>query len=108
MCAELLAQLSSAEGVSAEFRKKMAWKAYQHTASYDAQVCVCVFYDAVKGCAASVLKPYRAVLCGVQVAEWLWGQVGGGEPAPAMSVPMQLSQGLRCGWAIAGGYSSGF
>jgi hypothetical protein len=36
--AELLSQLSSAEGVSQEFRKKMAWKAYQHTASYDAQV----------------------------------------------------------------------
>lgn len=37
---ELLAQLSSgAGGVSEEFRKKMAWKAYQHTASYDAQVC---------------------------------------------------------------------
>lgn len=36
------------------------------------------------------------MLCvGVQVAEWLWGQVGGGEPAPALSVPMQLSQGLR-------------
>lgn len=64
---ELLAQLSSG-GVSQDFRKKMAWKAYQHTASYDAQV-----------------------------AEWLWGQVGGGEPAPALSVPMQLSQGLRYG-----------
>lgn len=35
---ELLSQLSGG-GVSAEFRKKMAWKAYQHTASYDAQVC---------------------------------------------------------------------
>jgi hypothetical protein len=34
---ELLSQLSGG-GVSAEFRKKMAWKAYQHTASYDAQV----------------------------------------------------------------------
>jgi len=35
--AELLAQLQAGE-VSAEFKKKMAWKAYQHTASYDAQV----------------------------------------------------------------------
>jgi phosphoribosylaminoimidazolecarboxamide formyltransferase/IMP cyclohydrolase len=33
----------------------------------------------------------------VQVAEWLWGQVGGGEPAPEMSVPMHLAQGLRYG-----------
>jgi hypothetical protein len=41
-------------------------------------------------CASCVLC--RAVL---QVAEWLWGQVGGGEPAPALSVPMKLSQGLR-------------
>lgn len=35
---ELLAQLNSEGGVSQDFRKKMAWKAYQHTASYDAQV----------------------------------------------------------------------
>lgn len=35
--AELLTQLQAGE-VSAEFKKKMAWKAYQHTASYDAQV----------------------------------------------------------------------
>lgn len=34
---ELLNQLSGGE-VSADFRKRMAWKAYQHTASYDAQV----------------------------------------------------------------------
>jgi phosphoribosylaminoimidazolecarboxamide formyltransferase/IMP cyclohydrolase len=31
------------------------------------------------------------------VAEWLWGQVGGGAPAPALSVPMTLSQTLRYG-----------
>lgn len=65
--AELLTQLTAGE-VSEDFRKKMAWKAYQHTASYDSQV-----------------------------AEWLWGQVGGGEPAPEMSVPMKLAQGLRYG-----------
>lgn len=44
----LLEQLSSgaaADGLA--FRKRMAWKAFQHTASYDATV-----------------------------AEWLWGQVG--------------------------------
>lgn len=67
---ELLAKL--APGASAEdalaFRKKLAWKAYQHCASYDAQV-----------------------------AEWLWAQVGDGSPPPAMSVPMTLSQGLRYG-----------
>ncbi|GBF96566.1 hypothetical protein Rsub_09149 [Raphidocelis subcapitata] len=57
---------SPAEGLA--FRKRLAWKAYQHTASYDSQV-----------------------------AEWLWGQVGAGEPAPAMSVPMTLTQGLRYG-----------
>lgn len=65
--AELLTQLTAGE-VSEDFRKRMAWKAYQHTASYDSQV-----------------------------AEWLWGQVGGGEPAPEMSVPMKLAQGLRYG-----------
>jgi hypothetical protein len=41
------------------------------------------------------------VLCllrrNLQVAEWLWGQVGGAEPAPEMSVPMKLAQGLRYG-----------
>lgn len=48
-------------------RKRLAWKAFQHTASYDATV-----------------------------AEWMWGQVGEG-PAPEMAVPMVLSQGLRYG-----------
>ncbi len=38
-----------------------------------------------------------SILCRPQVAEWLWTQVGGGEPAPAMSVPMTLAQGLRYG-----------
>lgn len=52
----------------ADLRRKLAWKAFQHCASYDSQV-----------------------------AEWMWGQVGGGEPAPERSVPMQLAQGLRYG-----------
>ncbi len=46
----------------------------QHTASYDAQV-----------------------------SEWLWGKVGSG-PAPEISVPMKLAEGLR--WvavAVRGG-----
>ena len=32
-----------------------------------------------------------------QVSEWLWNQIGGGEPAPAITVPMTLAQGLRYG-----------
>ncbi len=46
-------------------------------------VCVCV---CLQHCSA-----YDA-----QVSEWLWGQVGSG-PAPAMTVPMTLSAGLRYG-----------
>lgn len=48
-------------------RKHLAWKAFQHTATYDAMV-----------------------------SEWMWTQVGNG-PAPEMSVPMKLAQGLRYG-----------
>ena len=58
--------MPAAQGLA--FRQKLAWKAFQHCASYDSQV-----------------------------AEWLWGQVGGGAPAPALSVPMTLAQGLRYG-----------
>jgi phosphoribosylaminoimidazolecarboxamide formyltransferase/IMP cyclohydrolase len=43
----------------------------------------------------SLLNPNRKTK--LQVAEWLWGQVGGGEPAPEMSLPMKLAQGLRYG-----------
>lgn len=64
---EVLEKLQSGEG-GLDFRKKLAWKAYQHTASYDSQV-----------------------------AEWLWSQVGGGAPPPEMSVAMKLEQGLRYG-----------
>lgn len=74
---ELLAKMQlAAEGEAAgavgskeyaDLRKKLAWKAFQHCSSYDAQV-----------------------------AEWLWGQVGSG-PAPMMTVPLQLAQGLRYG-----------
>mmetsp|Transcript_1941 Transcript_1941/g.3327 ORF Transcript_1941/g.3327 Transcript_1941/m.3327 type:complete len:612 (+) Transcript_1941:57-1892(+) len=54
----------------AKLRKRLAWKAYQHTASYDSQV-----------------------------AEWLWnaGGVGEGEFPPEMSVPMTLSSVCRYG-----------
>lgn len=64
---EQLGNPSNAEEALAT-RKRMAWKAFQHTASYDATV-----------------------------AEWMWGQVGGGAPAPELAVPMVLSQGLRYG-----------
>jgi phosphoribosylaminoimidazolecarboxamide formyltransferase / IMP cyclohydrolase len=32
-----------------------------------------------------------------QVSEWLWNQVGGGSPAPGMTVPLSLSASLRYG-----------
>lgn len=60
---ELLAQLSSAEGVSQEFRKKMAWKAYQHTASYDAQVCP------GKDLVRSV---FESMYCAALATSWRW------------------------------------
>ncbi len=56
------------EEAVAELRRKLAWKAFQHCASYDSQV-----------------------------AEWMWSHVGGNEPAPERSVPMKLAQGLRYG-----------
>ena len=56
---ELLAQLSSADGVSQDFRKKMAWKAYQHTASYDAQVGVNAFLAHQQACLVCALVPWH-------------------------------------------------
>jgi phosphoribosylaminoimidazolecarboxamide formyltransferase/IMP cyclohydrolase len=76
----LAAEQKSGEGArsasGAALRKKLAWKAYQHTASYDAQV-----------------------------SEWLWAQGagGGGEdgspdsPPPALTVPLRLALPLRYG-----------
>jgi len=66
---ELLIKLAAgADGKeAAEFRKHLAWKAFQHCSSYDAQV-----------------------------SEWLWQQVGSG-PAPMMTVPLQLGATLRYG-----------
>ncbi|GMH45654.1 hypothetical protein BSKO_13611 [Bryopsis sp. KO-2023] len=49
------------------FRKKMAWKAFQHCATYDSQV-----------------------------SEYLWSEVGEGLP-PAFSVPVTVAQSLRYG-----------
>ncbi|GIL66614.1 hypothetical protein Vafri_20102 [Volvox africanus] len=66
---ELLEKLRQGAGSAdfAEFKKKLAWKAFQHCSSYDAQV-----------------------------SEWLWSQVGSG-PAPQITVPLQLAQTLRYG-----------
>lgn len=71
--APLVEHLKSAGGDpnaagGADLRKKLAWKAFQHCASYDSVV-----------------------------AEYLWDQIGEGEPAPELSVPMTLTAGLRYG-----------
>lgn len=61
--------LSSADSAKQnDLRKYLAWKAFQHTASYDAIV-----------------------------SEWLWQQNGDGTHAPEMCVPMKLSNSLRYG-----------
>lgn len=81
---EILARLSSSSEASSSgnsaadeaFRAKLAWKAFSHTGSYDAQV-----------------------------AEWLWNAVGDKAeddsdkvaPPPELVVPMRLSQTLRYG-----------
>ena len=65
--ASILEQLR-AGGMSAEARRRLAWKAFQHVASYDSQV-----------------------------AEWLWAQDHAGEFAPELSIPIALAQGLRYG-----------
>ncbi|KAL6766207.1 hypothetical protein ACKKBG_A35105 [Auxenochlorella protothecoides x Auxenochlorella symbiontica] len=51
----------------AALRRHLAWKAFQHTATYDATV-----------------------------AEWFWGEIGSG-PAPERCVPMKLGATLRYG-----------
>lgn len=63
----LLRALGAGGDGAAAFRRTSAWKAFQHCASYDAQV-----------------------------AEWMWDRVGDG-PAPELCVPMRLSAGLRYG-----------
>ena len=51
-----------------KFKKMLAWKAFQHCASYDSVV-----------------------------SEYLWSQIGEGAPAPELSVPMTLTAALRYG-----------
>lgn len=54
---------------SQEFRRKLAWKAFQHVASYDSAV-----------------------------SEWLWKQSSGGDKfPPSMTVPLSLESTLRYG-----------
>ncbi|MCC7364368.1 MAG: bifunctional phosphoribosylaminoimidazolecarboxamide formyltransferase/IMP cyclohydrolase [Dehalococcoidia bacterium] len=63
----VLEQLASG-GVTREERRRLAWKAFAHVAAYDSAV-----------------------------SEWLWGQVHPGEMPAAITVPMELAQGLRYG-----------
>jgi phosphoribosylaminoimidazolecarboxamide formyltransferase/IMP cyclohydrolase len=55
-------------GVKAGRKRELAWKAFAHTAKYDSQV-----------------------------SEWLWEQVEPGTMRPSLTVPMEISQGLRYG-----------
>ena len=55
-------------GVDEAMRRKLAWKAFQHVASYDSAV-----------------------------SEWLWAQDNAEAPPPALTIPLQLSQELRYG-----------
>ncbi|KAK4438402.1 Bifunctional purine biosynthesis protein PurH [Sesamum alatum] len=51
-----------------QFRKRLAWKAFQHVASYDSAV-----------------------------SEWLWKQTGGDKFPPGLTVPLSLKSSLRYG-----------
>ncbi|DBA77368.1 hypothetical protein WJX79_000116 [Trebouxia sp. C0005] len=67
---ELLQHLSGSSSAqeALQYRKRLAWKAFQHCATYDSTV-----------------------------AEWLWSQIGGSEAAPELSRPMQQVSSLRYG-----------
>ena len=68
--APLIAHLKGSPTVEEDMamRKKLAWKAYQHCASYDSVV-----------------------------SEYLWSEIGEGQPAPELSVPMTIMDTLRRG-----------
>ncbi|KAK4406836.1 Bifunctional purine biosynthesis protein PurH [Sesamum angolense] len=51
-----------------QFRRRLAWKAFQHVASYDSAV-----------------------------SEWLWKQTGGDKFPPGLTVPLSLKSSLRYG-----------
>lgn len=67
---ELLSHLSSQNSSedSSQWRRMLAWKAFQHTATYDSYV-----------------------------SEWMWSQLGRDDPAPEVTLPMKLGQKLRYG-----------
>ena len=67
---KLLEHLKSSPSKEADlkFKRELAWKAFQHCASYDSVV-----------------------------SEYLWSQIGEGAPAPELSVPMTLTAALRYG-----------
>lgn len=142
--APLLERLGGAaeDAAALAFRKRCAWKAFQHCATYDrcAPTCVPVGVNlreaGIQGSAGQdswlrmrlwlmiwraraagaclkqfhcpfnthTQRPHLSIAaacpppqpCRSTVAEWLWGAVGEG-PAPEMSVPMKLAQGLRYG-----------
>eukprot|EP00210_Caulerpa_lentillifera_P003581 g3416.t1 len=61
-------QNPSSEQELVQFRRQLAWKAFQHCAQYDSHV-----------------------------SEWMWQQLGDSNPCPALVVPMELAHGLRYG-----------
>jgi AICAR transformylase/IMP cyclohydrolase PurH len=63
---DLLASLGGGEG-RADFYRRLAWKAFQHTAGYDALV-----------------------------SEWFWGQIGASPCIPLISVHAQKSKPWTC------------
>eukprot|EP01025_Chloroclados_australasicus_P038143 TRINITY_DN3909_c1_g1_i5.p1 TRINITY_DN3909_c1_g1~~TRINITY_DN3909_c1_g1_i5.p1 ORF type:complete len:613 (-),score=78.11 TRINITY_DN3909_c1_g1_i5:180-1775(-) len=65
---ELVQQLKEESQNQLNFRKLMAWKAFQHCATYD-----------------------------TWVSEWFWGQVGQDAAPPQLTVPLTLKAGLRYG-----------
>lgn len=65
--AGLLEYLKS-DQVDQQFRRKLAWKAFQHVAAYDSAV-----------------------------SEWLWKQTGGDKFPPSYTVPLSLKSPLRYG-----------
>ncbi|KAF7850767.1 hypothetical protein BT93_L5016 [Corymbia citriodora subsp. variegata] len=64
-----LLEFLKSNGDDQQFRRKLAWKAFQHVASYDSAV-----------------------------SEWLWRQTTGGEKfPPSLTVPLSLKSSLRYG-----------
>ena len=59
---QLLGSLASGSGPDAQMRARLAWKAFQHTATYDATV-----------------------------AEWLWSQIGAALPLPSQCVGLEVT-----------------